>query len=145
MKNIANCKPSEFLAQTYKMKALVGKFFANETVAQIRARLPQFEPVPKNASDDEVERITRENTKRMRNMARKNAMEILDIAMSTSSEDTLALLALACFVEPEHVDDHPISFYMDNIGELLSDSSVIRFFTSLAQLGTQNTPDVSAK
>lgn len=145
MKNIANCKPSEFLAQTYKMKSLVSKFFAKDDIAKIRARMPQIEPIPSNASDEEVARITRENAQRMRNTAKKNAMEILDIAMSVSAEDTLALLALACFVEPEAVDEHPMSFYFDSIGELMGDASVIRFFTSLAQLGTQNGQGASAK
>ena len=145
MKTIANCKPSEFLAQTYKMKALVGKFFAQKEVAQIRAKLPQLEPIPSDASDDEAERIKSENAKRMRKMGMSNAMEILDIAMSTSADDTLAILAMCCFVEPKDVDTHPMSFYFDAFAELLGDTSVIRFFTSLAQLGTQNGQDASAK
>ena len=145
MKNLANCKPSEFLAQTYKMKSRVEKFCKEIDIAKIRAELPQLEPVPENASDDEVDAITRRNVLKMRNKAMQNASKILDAALSTNVEDTLALLAMACFIDPNDADNHPMSDYLNAFAEILSDAAVVRFFTSLAQLNAKNTQPVSEK
>lgn len=145
MKNLANCKPSEFLAQTYKMKGRVEKFFREIEFGKIRAQVPEIVPVPSGASEEEVEKITAENKRRMRSKGLENAMQVLDAALSTNAEDTLALLAMSCFVEPENVDDHPIGFYLEAFSEIMSDSAVISFFTSLAQLGVKNTGTVPEK
>ena len=66
---------------------------------------------------------------------RKNLSAIFDAVLEDHPAETLEIIALACFVEPEHVDDHHMSLYLQNIGEIIADESVLSFFTSLASLG----------
>ena len=40
-----------------------------------------------------------------------------------------------CFVEPEDVDNHPMSFYLESVAEIMNDEAVLGFFTSLVNLG----------
>jgi hypothetical protein len=61
-------------------------------------------------------------------------MSILDAVMDEHPDETLNLLALMCFVEPEHVDDHTMSEYFEAFTELINNEAVIGFFTSLARL-----------
>ena len=64
----------------------------------------------------------------------KNLYDIIVAAMEECPDETLELLALACFVEPENIDDHKVSFYLANLSDILADEDVLSFFTSLAQL-----------
>ena len=143
MKNLANCKPSEFLAQTFKIKKEVEAWIRECGIVEIRAKLPQIEPIPENASDDEKKRIIALNTQRMRKKAMENMMEILDAALDKNAERTLRILALCCFVEPKDVDNHSMGEFLGAISEVLEDGNVINFFTSLARLGQMNMPKVS--
>ena len=145
MKNLANCKPSEFLSQTYKIKREVEAWLKECGILEIRARLPKIEPIPENASDVEKAAIASRNIERMRKQGMENFMEILDAAMDKNAEGTLRILAHLCFVEPEHVDDHEISEYLGCINEILEDKNVIAFFTSLVRLGQKNMEGASTK
>lgn len=138
-KNLANCKPSEFLKQTYKIKKSVEKWLTDTDILNIRKKLP--DPV---VSDDLTkEEAESERNRRIREQMKSNFMAILDAILDTHADETLEVLALLCFVEPENVDDHEIGFYLDNFSEIINNQSVIGFFTSLAQLGLMNTPNVS--
>lgn len=138
-KNLANCKPSEFLKQTYRIKKSVERWLTDTDILNIRNNMPDLKKFSKDMSDDERKAAFEENKKRSQEQMRKNAMAILDAIMDAHADETLELLALCCFVEPEEVDNHTIDFYLDNFAELISNKSVIGFFTSLAQLGLMNT------
>lgn len=139
--NLANCKPSEFLKQSYKIKKSVEKWLKDTDVLNIRKSMPKLTPVTKDLTDDERAQVFAENKKKVQDQATKNAMAILDAVLDKYADETLEILALCCFVEPADVDDHTIDFYLDNFTEIINNKAVIGFFTSLAQLGQMNIPN----
>lgn len=132
MKNLANCKPSEFLVQSNKIRKSVEKWIKLTDLQNIRKRIP---PLKEGQTAEE-------RRKELQTQASKNMSAMLDAIMEEHPEETLELLALLCFVEPEHVDDYPISFYLENFSELIRDQAVIGFFISLIQLGQTNISSV---
>ena len=128
MKNLSNCKPSEFLAQTIKIKNLVRDWLDATKIMDIRKN---FSQVDKNLTAEE-------RTNAIVNQALSNWSDMLDRMFIDNAEKTLALIALVNFVEPERVDDYEMGDYLQSIGELLSDSRVLSFFTSLVRLNQQN-------
>ena len=128
MKNLSNCKPSEFLAQTIKIKNLVRDWLDATKIMDIRKN---FSQVDKNLTAEE-------RTNAIVNQALSNWSDMLDRMFIDNEEKTLALIALVNFVEPERVDDYEMGDYLQSIGELLGDSRVISFFTSLVRLNQQN-------
>ena len=128
MKNLSNCKPSEFLAQTIKIKNLVRDWLDATKIMDIRKN---FSQVGKNLTAEE-------RTNAIVNQALSNWSDMLDRMFIDNAEKTLALIALVNFVEPGRVDDYEMGDYLQSIGELLSDSRVISFFTSLVRLNQQN-------
>lgn len=129
MKNLANCKPSEFLTQTNKIRKSVSKWLADTDIVNIRKRLPQ---IPDGATEEEKK-------KAMEEQVNGNFNAILDAIMEEHPDETLELLALLCFVEPEHVDDHTVTEYLESFNELVTNRTVLDFFTSLMQLANQYT------
>lgn len=129
MKNLANCKPSEFLVQTNKIRKSVAKWLTDTDIINIRKRMPN---VSDNVSDDERKEM-------LDKQAKANINAILDAILEEHPEETLELLALLCFVEPDHVDDYPMSEYIGVINEFLNSKEVIGFFTSSVQWGSRTT------
>lgn len=129
MKNLANCKPSEFLKQTNRIRKSVSKWLTDTDVMNIRKRLP-------NLADDVTDE---EKNEAYNEQAKENFSSILDAILDEHPDETLELLALLCFVEPEHVDDYEITEYLDSFRELMNNKSVFSFFTSLMQLANQLT------
>lgn len=128
MKNLANCKPSEFLAQTNKIRKTVERWLSLTKILEIRKNIPELK---EGQTADEIKAAAAEQ-------AKKNLTAILDAIMEQHPKETLDLLALLCFVEPENVDDHPMSEYLAAFNELISDEAVLGFFTSLVRLGQTN-------
>ena len=128
MKNLSNCKPSEFLAQTIKIKNLVRDWLDATKIMDIRKN---FSQVDKNLSAEE-------RTNAIVNQSLSNWSDMLDRMFIDNAEKTLALIALVNFVEPERVDEYEMGDYLQSIGELLGDSRVISFFSSLVRLNQQN-------
>lgn len=139
MKNLANCKPSEFLKQTNKIRKSVAKWLTMTDILNIRRRLPEYEKAAVGATAEERAAVIRRNAELKRKQAIENAMAILDAVMEDHPDETLEILALCCFIDPEHVDDHPVSEYLTAFSELISDEAVLGFFTSLVKLGLTNT------
>ena len=125
MKNLANCKPSEFVAQTVKIKRAVEKWITITDIKNIRKRMP--------ALAEDMTKIERE--KAAMDQARANIRAMFDEIMEKHPTETLDLLALLNFVEPDHVDDYPMSDYLASVTEMIGSEAVIGFFTSLAKLG----------
>lgn len=133
MKNLANCKPSEFLKQTNLIRKSVEKWLNVTGIMDIRKNVPKLEEISKDMDADAVEAVMAENEKKMTEQANKNFRAILNSIMDEHPDETLELLALLCFVEPAKVDDYRIDEYLESITEMLSNKAVIGFFTSLVQ------------
>lgn len=132
MKNLANCKPSEFLAQSNKIRKAVSEWLTLTDILNIRQQKPKFEI---DMTDEERERLTTEQVQ-------KNLNEMLDQILEEHAEETLNVLALMCFVDPKDVDEHPMDEYIEAFNELINNQTVINFFVSLARLGQTNTSGV---
>lgn len=138
MKNLANCKPTEFLKQTNRIRKAVEKWLNVTEIARIRKQVPELKRIDLDMTVEEKAEVQEENRKRVQEQTLKNAMEILDAVMDKHPQETLEVLALLCFVEPAHVDDHEITEYLEAFTELIGNKAVINFFTSLARLGQMN-------
>lgn len=125
IKTLANCKPSEFMRQTNKIKRQVEKWLTDTDIANIRKKLPT---IPDGATEDERKELLKEQSMR-------NFSEILDAALEEHTEETLAILALCCFVPVEKADSKSIDFYMTAISDMMESEAVARFFTLLVRLG----------
>ena len=137
MKNLANCTPREFLKQTYRIKKCVEKWLKETDLLNIRKNIPVLQSV--NGLEGEAkEKVIQENKKAVQKQVMANLMDMLDKVLDKNADDTIELLALCCFVEPEDAENHTMSEYLESIGELLSDQGVLNFFTSLAQLDQKN-------
>lgn len=132
MKNLANCKPSEFLAQSNKIRKAVSEWLTLTDILNIRQQKPKFEI---DMTAEEREKLTAEQVQ-------KNLNEMLDQILEEHAEETLNVLALMCFVDPKDVDKHPMDEYIEAFNELINNQTVINFFVSLARLGRTNTSGV---
>lgn len=124
MKNLANCKPSEFFVQTNKIRKSVARWLTVTDIKNIRKRLPKY---TKSMDAEKRAEVRREQMK-------KNLSAIIDAVFEEHPMETLEVMALVCFIEPEDADNHPMSEYLQSIGELIADESVLSFFTSLMSL-----------
>lgn len=134
MKNLANCKPSEFLIQTNKIRKSVANWLTVTDIINIRKRLPELEEAGDGATTDERQAVVERNLKKKNEQVKQNLMDILDAMLVDHPMETLEILALCCFVEPEDVDNHPMSEYIGAITELIETKEVMSFFISLAKL-----------
>ena len=124
MKNLANCKPSEFLVQTNKIRKSVEKWLKLTDIPNIRKNVP---PIKEGQTKEE-------RRAELAKASKENLDKIFDAILEEHPQETLELLGLLCFVEPENVDDYPVSFYIHNFNEIINDEAVIGFFTSLMSL-----------
>lgn len=138
-KTLANCKPVEFMKQTSRIRKSIEKWIIDTDFMTIRQDLPKLTPITNEMTDEEKKVIFEENRKATSKKLRENAMKILEKAIDEYAEETLEILGLCCFIEPEDVNNYTIDFYFNAFYELLSNKSVINFFTLLAQLGNMNT------
>lgn len=138
MKNLANCKPSEFLRQTNRIKKSVERWLTDTDILNIRKKLPDYGLIENGMDKDDAKQILRENIEKRNKQARENLSRILDAILDEHPDETLEVLALLCFVEPEHVDDYTMDEYLKSISEMLGSEAVIGFFSSLARWGVLN-------
>lgn len=138
MKNLATCKPTEFLKQSNRIKKSVEKWLTETDIMTIRKRMPDLINIEGGMTQDEIDKVQAENKSRIDKQARENLSEILDAIMDKHPNETLELLSLLCFVEPKNVDDHPMCEYLDAILEMITNDTVINFFSSLQRLGLTN-------
>ena len=124
MKNLANCKPSEFLVQTNKIRKSVEKWLKLTDITNIRKNVP---PIKEGQTKEE-------RRAELAKASKENLNKIFDAILEEHPQETLELLGLLCFVEPENVDNYPVSFYIQNFNEIINDEAVIGFFTSLMSL-----------
>lgn len=135
MKNLANCTPSEFLKQTNLIKKSVEKWLKATDIMEIRKRMPSGMPeVTADMSTSEKQKVIEKRQKMLREQSNKNLSAILDAMLEEHPQETLEVLALCCFVEPEKVDDNPMSYYLRSVYEMIDDDAVKDFFTLLMSL-----------
>jgi hypothetical protein len=138
MKNLANCTPKEFLTQTNKIRKAVAKWLTLTDILNLREEAPKFEPLPNKATPEEIDAHLKEYKAAVAESSRRSLNNILDAVMDKHPDETLELLALVCFVEPKDVNNYTITEYIQTINELVSNDTVIDFFTSLARLAKNN-------
>ena len=144
MKTLVSCTPEEFLTQTYKIKTSVSKWLTGADILNIRKRMPEgLVKVSEITSEQDKEKVLANNKKLLAEQSRKNLNAILDAVLVDHPKETLEVLALICFIEPEDVNNHKMHEYLVAVNEILNDEAVIGFFTSLARLGLTNTQNVS--
>lgn len=136
MKNLATCKPTEFVAQTAKIKEAVSNWIDAIDLMKIRATQPKYETLPADSTPEQRAEIIKKNAELQRKQTMKNLNKILDKMLMEHPKETLDVLALCCFVEPEHVDDYTIDEYLQCIMDMMQNKSVINFFSLLAQMQT---------
>lgn len=134
MKNLATCKPSEFVAQTAKIKNAVADWTKLIGLSEIRNTQPNYVRLPDGATAEQRADVIRTNARLRQEQAFKNFNRILDKALVEHPNETLEVLALSCFVEPANVDDHTIDEYLQCIMEMAQCKGVLNFFSLLAQL-----------
>lgn len=133
MKTLANCSPREFLVQSNRIRKAVSKWLTLTKLLEIRKNLPKL---PENATQEEREAAAAEQIQ-------SNARAMLDSILDEHPEETAELLGLLCFVEPEDLDNHPMTEFFGAISEILNSKEIIDFFTSLVNLGSENTSDAA--
>lgn len=134
MKNLATCKPSEFVAQTAKIKDAVANWVEVIDLISIRATQPKYKTIPIDATADERKAIILENAEIEKKQAMENVSKLLDNMLAVHPQETLKILALCCFVEPENVDDYPMDEYLGCIMEMIQNKHVMSFFSLLVQI-----------
>ena len=139
MKNLANCKPSEFLKQTNKIRKAVQAWLGLTDFMNIITKKADVIKFDVSATAEEKAKVFLKNKELAEAQTKENINEALDIIMEKYPEKTIELLALLCFIEPEDAENHPMSEYIGAIGELIGSQEVISFFTSLMQLGQMGT------
>ena len=88
-----------------------------------------------NATGEERIYIAARNKVISEEQAKKNISAMLDAILEEHPEETMELLGLCCFVEPEHIDDYKVTDYLNAFNSIINDKAVIDFFISLASLG----------
>lgn len=135
MKNLANCKPSEFLSQTNKIRKSVEKWLKLTNIINIRKRMPVGMPeITADLSSDELEAVNKKRRQMMMEKAKENLSTILDACLDDYPAETLEILALCCFVNPEDVDNYEMKDFLNAALDMIEDETVIRFFTLLMRL-----------
>lgn len=135
MQNLAKCKPSEFLRQTNRIRKSAEKWLKDTDIMNIRRRMKPMQKITDGMTAEEKEAVAARNRQTLQQQTADNLRAILDAILDEHPDETLELLALMCFVEPENVDDYPIADYITAINDMLSDEAVMGFFTSLTRLG----------
>lgn len=129
MKNLANCNWHEFAAQTVRIKRLAKKWLTETDLIGIMSRISQTETVNDEMTDEDKKVVRLKNLQARRKQRMDNFSEAFDALFEAHPDDTLELLALCCFVEPEDIDSHPVYEYLECITEMMRNESVVNFFS----------------
>ena len=143
IKTIANCKPTEFLRQTAKIRRAVERWLKLTDIIGILKEVAPQTATTESMTDAEKTKITAQNAWARRENFKRKISKALDVIMEEHPDETIKILALCCFIEPEKADDYEVSYYLKALTTLISDDTVIDFFISLAKLGNKNISDVS--
>lgn len=135
MKTLANCTPREFLKQTNRIRKVAEKWLTNTKILEIRKRMPELAEPKKPSSKEELADNVEQRKAAFAEQARKNIFDMLDAMLDQYADETLELMALVCFIEPEEIDNYTMSEMFTAISEVMDDEGVVNFFGSLVRLG----------
>ena len=133
IKTLANCSDIEFLKQTNKIRHAVEEWLTATDIMNIKKRLPQLEKVTSGMTEEQEQAIKERNDKIIREQINKNFNDILDAMLEEHPDETLKVIRLCCFVEPDD-DSHKVTYYLGAFAQMCSDRDVLDFFTSLMNL-----------
>jgi hypothetical protein len=86
MKNLANCKPSEFLSQTNKIRKSVEKWLKLTDIINIRKRIPVGMPeITADLSSDELEAVNIMRKGLNGKRAEESAERVIDLFYKTKN------------------------------------------------------------
>lgn len=129
MKNLSNCTNTEFLQQAVRIRAPFKAWLERTGIPAIRARVPEGWV---DMTEEEVNALPAEVREARRaaalEQAARNTAEIIDAALTLDFDNTVALLCLATFTDPERFDDVPILDYLNAVQEMMRSPRVIGFF-----------------
>lgn len=129
MKTLVNCTPTEFLKQTARIRAPFMKWLEETGIPEIRARKPE-------GYDDMTLAQKREA---MSEQASVNMGDMLNACMEKDPDGTLEIMALCCFTEPEDIDEHPMTDYLNAVLEMIGNEAVRSFFMLYLKQSPRNT------
>ena len=133
IKTLSTCTDIEFLQQTNKIRHAIKEWLDVTDIMKIYRRAADIEEIP--VGDEAKAEVIREKNKTLiRNQFMKNLDEILDSILEKHPEETLKVLRLCCFVDPDD-DSHKVTYYLGAFSQMMGDQDVIDFFTSLINLG----------
>ena len=129
MKTLANCKATEFLTQTNKIRHEIAEFYSAIGIAALKQKFAAL--AEKAGSDEETERL------------RKGYIsELLDSALEINAEATVRVIGLAAFKTPEEAEDMTATELLEVFSQIIGCKPVIDFFINAVKsglLGTANT------
>lgn len=123
------------MKQTNRIRKSVERWLTDTDIMNIRKRIPHREIAPLNATPEQEAEVAERNKKAMNDQMRANFTAMLDAILEDHAEETVEIMALCCFIEPQDIDNHPMSEYLKAMTELMNDESVVGFFTSLVRWG----------
>lgn len=138
LKTLATCDPFEFLSQTSRIKKSVERWLNLTDVLSIRSRTPVLETASETATVEEKAEIFSRNKEKIRKQGLENFSKMYTAVAEEHPAETVEILALCCFVEPEDARNYSMREYLVAINSLLKDEAVLDFFTSLASLAQRN-------
>ena len=133
IKTLANCTDVEFLQQTNKIRHAVEEWLTATDIANIRKRMPKLEAIPKGMDKEQAKLIKEKNDELIKEQVKENFDNVMDAMLEEHPDETLKILRLCCFVEPDD-ESHKITYYLGALGQMFGDEDVLNFFTSLANL-----------
>lgn len=127
------------MRQTAKIRRAVSKWLTATDLMAIRQRMPQGMPeVQPDMSKEEKRAVLDKRQQMMTEQSQKNLEAILDALLDLHPDETIELVGLCCFIEPEELDNYKTTDLLGAIMEMLGDENVINFFTLFMRLGTNN-------
>lgn len=129
-KNMATCTGVEFLRQGNRIRHEVEGWLKDTKVLELRKRRPAG---MEHVNIKDRSKLTIEQVAALREQNRKNISDMLDACLETHAEETLRVLALMCFLEPEEAEKVPVTELLFNFAQMLGDEGVMNFFTSLTK------------
>ena len=145
MKNLANCTPVEFLRQTNKIRHSVQNWLKDTKILDVRKNKPNLIEITDKMSDEEKAKVIEQNRVIARKQAMINLSDMLDIALDSHAEQTLEVLGLMCFVDPEKVNECKPTALIKEFGVMIADEDILDFFTSLMRLEQTGILELSKK
>lgn len=134
LKNLSNCKPTEFIVQTGKIAKSVENWLFETDILNIIKKSPKLEIIPPDATDDQKDKLLEKNEKAIQEQAKKNIFEVIESVTEKHPEESTKVLAMCCFIAPESIDDYQTRDLLASFTEMIGDPTVLDFFSTLVQL-----------